>query len=181
MLHCDIAMSENSKFGFLDEYLDYTGLNTLTSQLLVDVSNKHESLHWTLNGNYLPFTASKNWMEKTFLGCELNISKSGTRFQKSFSMDRASFRIRNNGAVNIEILRNCMQGLRTYIYVTLTLIFVVLTLFTSYIYYKEVLQVEGEIEQVEKDPLLLPFLTQLSSALIRIETMSRQMLRDPQM
>ena len=96
-------------------------------------------------------------------------------------MDQASFRIRNNGAMNIEILRNCMQRLRTYIYVTLTLIFVVLTLFTSYIYYKEVLQVEGEIEQVEKDPLLLPFLTQLSSALIRIETMSRQMLRDPQM
>ena len=115
MSHCDIAMSEYLKFRFLDEYLDYTELNTLTSRLLIDVSNKHESLYWTLNGNYLPFTASKNWMEKTVLGCELNLSKSGTWFLKSFPMDQASFRIRNNDAVNIEILRNCMHQGVTYL------------------------------------------------------------------
>ena len=115
MSHCDIAMSEYLKFRFLDEYLDYTELNTLTSRLLIDVSNKHESLYWTLNGNYLPFTASKNWMEKTVLGCELTLSESGTRFLKSFPMDQASFRIRNNDAVNIEILRNCMHQGVTYL------------------------------------------------------------------
>ena len=162
--------------------------NILTSERFTDVSDKSEKLAWTLNDILLPFKVSRDWMEKKGMNCELPqchyecdnesiyvfdvfpLSHTTTESVGTVSGNPRTNGVRAQRTIQKKNGKEC-QRLRTYIYVTLTLIFVVLTLFTSYIYYKEVLQVKGEIEQVEKDPLLLPFLEQLSSALIRIETM----------
>ena len=67
-----------------------------------------------------------------------------------------------------------VKNVRRYVYV---LLFIVLVAFTSFFYHKELLTVDGveqveqahQTHQVEMGGLLLPFLEQLSSTLIRVE------------